>query len=215
MKKIILILFFFFISFSTINAQSINDYGIKVGLAISNLEWKYNTYPGDELELYWDNELGVTARIYADFFDYSFFNLNCELSYTQKGTKYKIPITTTAQPDGTGEYINVNNKLSYLSIAVMGKFKYDCNSFTPYILLGPQYNYLLNKQIEKGFEIVYDKFSKSNLGITLGIGTEINLTAVTLSVEYRYERDLTNNYESSTIYIRNYSHNILVGIKLS
>ncbi len=33
--------------------------------------------------------------------------------------------------------------------------------------------------------------------------------------EYRYERDLTDNYDKSTLDIKNYSHNILVGIKLN
>lgn len=96
----------------------------------------------------------------------------------------------------------------------MGEVKYESNLFTTYLLIGPRYNNFISKQIEKGFEVVYDNFKKNSFGITIGEGTETKLLPINLLTEYRYERDLTNNYDSSMINIKNYSQSILVGLKL-
>jgi opacity protein-like surface antigen len=83
--------------------------------------------------------------------------------------------------------------------------------FTPYLLLGPQYNYLLSKNVDKDFQIAFDNYNKNSLGITTGAGTEIITGIFNLVIEYRYERDLTNP-SSTGFKMRNYSHNILAGI---
>lgn len=192
--------------------QSIDGYGIKVGWGLTNHSWEYD--PSINVKLDWENNSGITARAFADISFLSFLNVEAEIGYAQKGAKYKIAVTTMTQPDGTGEFININNRLNYLSLSLMGKVKYKLELFTPYIVLGPEYNYLLSKQIEQGFEIVYDKFKKDIFGFTVGIGSEIKLLPVNIIVEYRYSKDLTNNYDSATIDIKNYSHTILIGVEL-
>lgn len=211
MKKFFLILFLILLN-TLIFGQSIDGYGVKIGWGFTNHSWEYN--PSIYGKLDWENNSGVTVRAFADISFSSFLNMEGEIGYAQKGAKYKIAITTITQPDGTGEYRIINNRLNYLSISLMGKVKYNLELFTPYIVLGPEYNYLLNKQIEKGFEVVYDKFKKNIFGFSLGIGSEIKLLSANIIVEYRYSKDLTNNYDSSTIDIKNYSHTLLIGVEL-
>lgn len=211
MKKNQIIIFLFILSGVSIS-QTIDAYGIKLGIGLSNHSWKYNASPGFNLN--WGNNYGITARVFVDISFLSFLNVEGEIGYVPKGTKDKIPITTASQPDGTGEYININNRLNYLSISLLAKYKYHLELFTPYIILGPEYNYLLSKQIDQGFEIVYDKFRKNLWGFTVGVGSEIKLMPFNLLIEYRYSRDLTNNYELSTIDIKSYSHTFLIGVCL-
>ena len=211
MKKFFLILFL--ISLNILNyGQSIDGYGVKIGWGFTNHSWEYN--PSTYGKLDWESNSGITARAFADISFLSFLNMEGEIGYAQKGAKYKIAITTISQPDGTGEYRNINNRLDYFSISLMGKVKYNLELFTPYIILGPEYNYLLSKQIAQGFEVVYDKFKKNIFGFSAGIGSEIKLLPVNIIVEYRYSKDLTNNYNSSTIDIKNYSHTFLMGVEL-
>jgi len=211
MKKFIFIFLLFALNIQGFS-QTIDTYGIKLGLALSNHKWEYNTSPSFNLN--WDNNYGITARVFADISFLSFLNMEGEIGYVPKGVKYKIPITTITQPDGTGEYVNVNNKLNYLSISLLAKYKYHLGLFTPYIILGPEFNYLLSKTIDKGFAIVYDQFRKNLWGFTVGVGSEIKLLPINLLIEYRYSRDLTNSYELSTIDIKNYSHTFLIGVCL-
>jgi len=211
MKKFFLILFLFILNITS-NGQSIDGYGIKIGWGITNHSWEYD--PAINVKLDWENNSGITARAFADISFLSFLNVEGEIGYAQKGAKYKIAFTTMSQPDGTGEFRDINNRLNYLSVSILAKYKYNLVLFTPYIVLGPEYNYLLSKQIKPGFEIVYDKFRKNVFGYSAGIGTEIKLLPVNIIVEYRFSQDLTNNYDSSTINIKNYSHTFLIGIEI-
>lgn len=79
----------------------------------------------------------------------------------------------------------------------------------------PQLNILLNKKIEKGWEVVFNTFKENNIGLSFGAGTEINnLFSIVILLEYRYETDFMDNYDSPNINIKNYSHVILLGIKI-
>ena len=193
------------------NAQIIFDYGLKLGVGISNQSWDYQA----DVNLEFDNKIGITPRVFADLFNLSFFQLQSELGYLQKGFEDKVPITTTTQPEGTGEFITVNNRLNYLSFSALAKFKYETEVLSPYLIAGPQLNILLSKEIEKGWEVVFDKFKQNNIGISIGVGSEIkNVLPISIFFEYRYERDFIDNYDSPNIGIKNYSHVILLGVKL-
>jgi len=193
------------------NAQILSSYGFKLGVGISNQSWDYHA----DVNMDWKNKIGISPRIFADFLNYSFFQLEGEIGFLKKGFEDKVPITTMTQPDGTGEYITVNNGLNYLIISVLAKLKYKLGMFSPYIIVGPQFNLLLSKNIQKGWGVVLDKFKENNIGISVGVGSEIkNILPISILVEYRYERDFIDNYDSPNIDIKNYSHVILLGIKI-
>ncbi|MDP2364085.1 MAG: outer membrane beta-barrel protein [Ignavibacteria bacterium] len=211
MKRVFLIIFLFLLNIIN-NSQSIDGYGVKVGLGLTNHSWQYDSSIDGKLD--WENNSGIAVKAFADIVLLSFLQVESEIGYIQKGAKYKIAVTTIYQPDGNGEYININNRLNYFSISLMAKLKYNSDLFSPYLLLGPEYNYLLNKQIDKGFEVVYDKFKKNAFGFTVGFGSEVKLLPINIIVEYRYSRDFTNNYESYLIEIKNYSHTFLIGVRI-
>ena len=194
-----------------IKSQVISGYGLKLGAAISNQSWNYQT----DINLDLDNKIGFSPRIFADFLNFPFIELEGEIGYSQKGFKDKVLIRTTSQPLGTGNYITENNKLNYLIFAALAKLKIESGNLTPYIIIGPQLNILMSKNLEKGWEVIFDKFKNNNFGLSLGAGTEIkNIFPISILVEYRFERDLIDNYDSPNIDIKNYSHVILLGIKI-
>ena len=63
MKKIQIIIFLFILSGVSIS-QTIDAYGIKLGIGLSNHSWKYNASPGFNLN--WGNNYGITARVFVD-----------------------------------------------------------------------------------------------------------------------------------------------------
>lgn len=204
MNKLFLILFVILIIPQNFS-QSIAGYGIKMGWGFTNHSWEYK--PSSNGTLDWDNNSGVTARAFADFSFSSLLNVECEIGYAQKGAEYKIFRDNEL-------YRDIRSRLNYLSVSLMGKIKYNSASFVPYIILGPEYNYLLNKQIDQVFESDYDKLKRDIFGFSIGIGTETKLLPVNIIVEYRYSGDLTNSSDISATEIKNYSHSILIGMKL-
>ena len=210
MKTSILILILITLSIN-IKSQIIYGYGLKLGASISNQSWNYLT----DINLDLKNEYAISPRVFADFLDYTFFELEGEVGFLQKGFEDKVLIKTTTQPLGTGEYLTENNKLNYLIFAALAKLKIESGIFTPYIIIGPQLNLLISKNLEYGWEIIFDKFKNNNLGLSLGAGIEIkNIFPISILVEYRFERDLMDNYDSPNIDIKNYSHVILFGVKI-
>ena len=211
MKSLLIIIFLATFIFNA-NAQIISSYGFKLGVGISNQSWHYQS---DLLNFDWKDKIGITTRIFADFLSISFFNVEGEIGYLRKGFKDKVPITSESQPDGTGEYITTNNSLDYLNISALAKFKYDMEIFTPYVVVGPQLNLLLNRSVEQVWEDFFDKFKDYNIGLSIGVGSELKITLpITILLEYRYERDFLDNYKVPNIDIKNYSHVILLGIKI-
>ena len=210
MRKLFIVLLFI-LSISTY-AQIIPSYGLKIGLGITNHSWEYE--PPINSKLDWDNNYGVTIRAFADVAFNNIIVAEGEIGYSQKGIRKTIPVTTVQNPDGIGESIDVTNKLNYLSLSLIGKIKIETDLFSPFILIGPQYNRLLSSNIAKGFEVVYDHFEKDIFSITVGLGSEFKIFSINALLEYRYERDINNNSKLSTIDIKNYSHTILVGIIL-
>ncbi len=201
------------LTFFTINSngQIISNYGIKLGLGMSNQSWDYQW----SLSNGFKNKIGISPRIFVDFFNSSFFQLEGEIGFLRKGFEEKIPITTVTQPDGTGEFIISNNGLDYLSLSILAKFKFESDSFSPYIIVGPQLNFFINENVGKAFEGFFNNFKGTNIGLSIGAGTEVkNILPITILLEYRYEKDLKDNFDSSFINIKNYSHVILLGIKI-
>lgn len=210
MKTLFMIIFLIAFAFN-IDAQIITNYGLKLGMGISNQSWDYQA----DINSDFDNKVGISPRIFLSFLNIPFFQLQAELGYLQKGFEDKIPITTIVQPDGTGEFITVNNRLNYLSFSALAKLKYENEILTPYIIIGPQLNVLLSKNIEKGWEVVFDSFKENNIGLSIGVGTEIkNVLPISILLEYRYESDFIDNYDSSNINIKNYSHILLLGVQI-
>ncbi|MGE5410639.1 MAG: outer membrane beta-barrel protein [Clostridiales bacterium] len=207
MKKLFLVLCFFLIS-TAANAQLLNGYGIKLGMGITNHTWKFAS---EDFEINWDYNTGMSIRAFADFLDDSNYNIEGEIGYSQKGVKDEYFNMTVENPDPTAH--KYANRLNYVSAAIMGKMKCNIGIFTPYLLLGPQFNYLVSKDVLPMLDVVYNRFKKNIWGYTAGAGSVIRIQNLNLLLEYRFERDFNNNMDVFPIDIKNYSHSVLMGIQ--
>lgn len=207
--KIICAVLCLFLLGTAVKAQLVNGYGIKLGMGITNHSMYYTDY---NIDMNWDYITGLSARAFADFLDFPIFNIEGEIGYSQRGAGNEVFTTGTEDPVPAVKR-KLTNRLDYLSASLMGKAKYNLGMFTPYIVLGPQFNYLAGKDIEFLHVGPYNHFKKSVFGYTAGAGTELKIMSVNFLVEYRFEKDLTNNYDLSALDIKNYSHSVLIGIR--
>ncbi|HEX2868371.1 MAG TPA: porin family protein [Ignavibacteriales bacterium] len=208
MKRSLVVLCLLIVT-SAINAQTLSGYGLKLGLGITNSKWGVKSSDTESDQGYIS---GFSARAFADFLNYPFFNVEGELGFSQKGMKESIMTITVEDPDGS--HRTLINRLNYVSASVMGKLKYTKGIFTPYLLAGPQFNYLASYDVDALVKPIYDRFEKSLWGYTVGMGSAFKLEGYNLLIEYRFEKDFTNNFEYYELYVKNYSHTFLIGVEL-
>jgi len=208
MFKKIIFLFISIIFISTsIQAQLIRSYGIKVGGSLAKQVWDYST----NYNLEADNRFGLNIGGFVEFLDIPFLSVVAEADYSQKGMEYTGTVHTTSYPSGITK--TFNNRIDYLSLFLMGKLRYNLVLFSPYLLVGPRVDIELGKNVETEFSSAYDDFKKGNVGLTIGVGTElIKVLPLSLLAEFRYNYDLTNVYSENGVDVKNQSFDFLIGI---
>ena len=213
MKKFVFFMFCFMILVNSHSSgQIINGYGVKLGVTSAYQNWDYKVTYMNGFDS--DKRLGINAGMFLEFLNSPFFSINAEIDYNQKGMKKEVAMTSISFPEGTGEYKTDNNRIDYLTFALLGKLSHKTSLFKPYIFAGPRMDLQINKSVSKGWEDVFDKMKKNVYGISFGIGTEMTeILPITLLAEIEYNYDFTDVYETDNLVINNNSFDVKLGVK--
>lgn len=190
-------------------AQLRRSYGIKIGTVAANETWSEIT--GD-----WNTKdrWGFTADAYAEIPLSRFLSAQGEIQYTQKGMSLSVPVTTASQPDGSGQYYTISPRIDYISIPLLAILRIPLTPVTPYILVGPRFDFLISNNAD-GLGAVVDNFDRMDYGLTVGAGVELDsLLPFGLLAEFRYNPNSYDSYQSAGQSVRNRSLDFLVGIRL-
>ena len=204
MMKILFSILFVLFFFQNIEAQIISKYGIKSGLTISSLKWESNPY------FKFENKNGFNLGIFAEFLDYSFFNIVAELNYVQKGFVLKTEITSFEHPEGTGEFRTHPSQTDYLNSTILGKIKLSQSDFRPYFIVGTKFDFEIYNN-DKIF-IIQDDFAKFIPGLKVGLGTEFTISKLNFLTELLYDANFIELYEENNLNISSSSIDIRLGI---
>lgn len=187
-------------------SQPIRTIGMKVGAVFASQTWNYATIPDLDTQRRWGIDLGF----YLEWLNMPVFSFSTEIHYVQKGMKESLPITTEQNPDGTGEYLTRSPRVDYFSIPILAKARLNDGQFTPYVIVGPRVDFLLQTKGE-GFQAVLEKFDKVDFGGTIGIGAEIrSFESIQLGIEFRFNPSLKDGYSSQFLQVRNSSLEFLL-----
>jgi hypothetical protein len=208
---------------SEISGQIINSYGLKVGFTSS---WQNEFIGGEKLNGL-DNKSSINVGFYAEWFKSSWYSINTELNFSQKGVKTEIPFTSIEYPDGTGEYLRSNMRLNYLSISILPNIYTEIEKVRFYAFTGPRIDIELSKSIyvsgpepyrtyySSGFEKNFDNYKSLQFGFTIGLGFQLKeLFPFSIGLEARYNPDISKVYETKNAYIKNNSMDFLLTIGL-
>ncbi len=207
-KKIILLAFAFLFVLCKTEAQVIKSYGVKIALTSAAQEW--NVAQVGKMDVKKRN--GINFAAYTEWLDIPFFSVVTQLEYAQRGMIYEGIETSDSGPQIIRR-VNVNNRVDYFSIPVVGKFTFPIGKFSPFITCGPRIDILLGYQSDAHFSQFYDKFNISNVGATISIGSEVHdLMQLDLSLEARYNFDFADSYSIDPFTIRNNSLDIWFGV---
>lgn len=191
-------------------AQLKRTYGFKIGAVGANESW--TGVAGFDWKT--DTRWGFTAAVYAEVPLWKFLSAQGEIQYTQKGMSFSIPVTTASQPDGSGQYYTISPRIDYISVPLLAKLLIPLTTVTPYVLVGPRFDFLLSRYPD-GLDQVVNNFDKMDYGLTLGAGVELNsLFPFGLLAEFRYNPNAYDSYQSGSQSVSNRSMDFLVGIRL-
>jgi hypothetical protein len=202
-------------------AQLISGYGVKAGLNASTTNFDFfvaNT--ASEVKLFDSKRrIGFNVAIFAEWLKKSSFSLLTQAEYAQRGY--------IRDQDATGSLgaVSLEARLDYVSIPLLAKWQGSNPTLSPFIIFGPRFDFLINRQ-EELFQspetdprldlidetaIGYtDVLNDRALGGTIGMGVATNKI---LFVEVRYNFDFSDNVESEFIKAKNSAIDLWVGFK--
>jgi hypothetical protein len=186
MKFFMIVSVFLFLYFQNSPAQVIKNYGLLAGFSSANQE--YIGIPPESFDL--KPRGGILIGIFSEFFNTSNYSLLTQIEYTQRGTSFD---GVTTDPVGNSFNETYYSRMDYLSFPISGKFFLKELRYSPYLIAGLRYDYLLGFE-SFSLEPVYDNFKKSIFGAQFGIGLEfIKLIVLDFALEIRYNLDFTNS----------------------
>ena len=165
--------------------------------------------------------------LYAEWLDVPFFSVVTEAGYVQRGFTETMELRDLDNaPAGTAEG---TSRLDYLTTAALGTVSIPVLGGRPYLIAGPRLDVLVNQApgafgfgasevegisedliLESG---VPDHFESPAFGITVGAGITLpRVLPARLSLEARYDRDITDSTSAVPAETRNNAVTVMLGV---
>ena len=194
------------------NAQLLKNFGVKLAFTSASQTYDYPNPPWPGFGPDVSRRIGVNAAIYAEWLNVPFFSVVTQIEYAQRGMAQQIAITGDSP-----EIIRMEtryNRLDYVSLPIFLKVSVPTEVVSPYVLLGPRVDLLLSYRDE--FVIgrsIYADFKKMTWGGEAGVGLEFNkLLPGSVCLEFRYNVDFMNSYDTDVLKVRNNAYDIWLGV---
>jgi len=166
------------------------QFGVKVGLNLANV----STDPEPEgVSFDAVTKFGVGGIMLYPLSEV--LDLQVEAMYLLKGSK--------AEFDFFGTVFESELNLAYLSVPVMVRYNLGSEDTSPYIVVGPEFGFLLSAKVKVDDieEDLKDDFKSLDLGLNIGAGVSMDMGTTPMFVEVRYSLGLSNiedNDDSTT-----------------
>ena len=192
---------------SAAHAQTLQGYGVKAGVVIANQDFDY----AEDLDFHTKNRVGFNFGVYVEWLNLPHLSLLTEAHYVQKGM-----IIENIVNNEFGERIGIKEfdyRVDYLSVPILVKISVNSQGFSPYLIAGPRFDFLLGYDSPGGGSL-YDQFKDLDTGADIGIGLESNTEPLKILLEFRYSPDFSNAYKTDLLKVKNNSFEILIGLEL-
>jgi hypothetical protein len=206
-----LILFILFLAATPIFCQL--KYGFKAGLTSSDQTWE--VVPRFAKSISIDSRKGINLGVFAEFSDNKYTGVIIEANFRQKGANIYLDYT---DKDTSGQTIlpkNLEHKLSYLNLSLLGKLKYEIKFFTPYLIAGLKTDYQLSSKLDDpDIGYIASETTSQIWGVVIGGGFEIkDLLPFTILAEFRTELDFNKLYVEDKFQFKSNMMEFRLGVK--
>lgn len=176
------LIFLLVFSSSVVQSQSVEHFGLKVGVVSSNsVVTASGSYYGS---MYKDSRVSGSFSFFAQFLKSEFYKFEIELGYKQEGAEDKIPVTTVENPDGSGQHITLDHAYDFISLNLSFQPKFESEDISLYGIIAPTLNYMIKN---RDMVIHDEEITKLVLGYIIGLGFQPkNLMKGKLFVEVKF-----------------------------
>ena len=191
-KSICLSFFLLILSGAISKAQFIKGFGATGGATFSNQKWFVSNPESAFKKKY---KAGANGSIFMEYIDHKYYRMITELQYNMKGAKENSDILSGFRY--TANYISFNNFF---------KIRQELYDVTPYALVGPRVEFLLNSNVPG--------MRPAHVTASGGIGMEFLYTRPwIIFAEVQYNPDVMKARNADVLKIRQNAWEIRVGLK--
>ena len=199
-------------SFTGLSGQFPAAMGAKGGLALANQSYKLSAI---------DHKLetqaigGAVFTLFAEAFRGPRLSFQFDLGYAGKGSSTTTHSVTVDHLEGDRIRINegdpVRSRFHYLTLLPQARYRFGLSGLTPYLLLGPRVDFLLDYSSESEYPL--ESQNHTVLGLSLGAGLEYPLQKTGLFAEVQYQPDLSPVSDQDALLINNNILSLTLGIR--
>ena len=214
--KIKLIILLMLISTGLSYSQIIKGIGIKSGFTLSNQYWEDTKFSYDYNFV---TTPGYYEAITIDFISKEYWELSADLGIYQSGSKSEISPFSGFTYETLKDF---NFKFGFITLSPVAKFKIPINSFTPYLLVAPRFDYY-NADVSNKFANSFQSTIRKPIwGFTVGEGVAYKIKNFSLFAEYQFfysfnylmdEPATYPNYYVTRDKVKTNTHVISLGLK--
>jgi hypothetical protein len=197
-----------FVLYFSVSANNfIKPFGINIGIGQSNEGFGNGNY-GENPYTY-NSKFSFSTLISYETLRAKYFSLIPMIGYSKKGADK----TTNVIGRNIIMHLSENRNSDYLEFDLFFKPKYNFQSFTPFILIGPRFDYLLNRNIKTNYyyEIdsniqnynITDISTKFIYGLSLGMGISFHFVNVNISPFTKIDWDLMSSSSNGYFLVDN------------
>lgn len=173
-------------------AQFIKGFGATLGATFSKQNWQQQI---PSLEVKQKYKAGANGSLFVEYIDHKYYRMISELQYNMKGAK-----------ESRDTLSGFKYKANYISFNNFFKIRQELYDVTPYALIGPRVEFLLNSNIPTMRTV--------HLTASGGIGMEFLYTRPWIFfAEVQYNPDVMRARNADILMIRQNAWEIRAGIK--
>src|SRR5450759_2255703 len=160
--RILLQSFFIALLASSISAQVVRSYGLKVGAVQAEQHWEYTPQSGlsnSGISPIW----GIDAGVFIELFNFPMFSFLTEINYIEKGRT--LTVLESIPANNEQGFIDLGlrdfkNRFIYISIPFLVKLRAENETVIPYFAAGIRFDHLVSYVSTN----VSDQFHKNEIG---------------------------------------------------
>jgi len=211
-KLAISILILMFAGSLTADGQFIGSMGVKAGITLAIQRHHFTPI---DYSMETEPIVGPTAGIFMELFRKKRFSFQLDLAYVPKGSKTTTESITVNHLENDRVVENQGDltisNFNYMVASPMVRFRFGKNKISPYLMLGPRFDYLLNYKTDSDHPL--EEQNSFLLGINFSAGVEYSLGNLGFFGEVQYQADLQPVTGQDPLLINNFALLFNLGIR--
>lgn len=213
-KRALIVAFCLLAGTLVLHGQKLSGFGLKGGLSLANQSIRFTP-----IDFQMDTKAiqGMALALFVETFKGQHFSFQFDVAYAVKGSSTSTHSVTVNHLDNDRIVVNegeeVSSRFHYLSLIPLARYRFELEQLSPYVLLGPRVDFLLNYGTESEYPL--ESQSHTILGLTAGGGLEFRVQSLGVFAEFLYQPDLSPVSNQEPLLINNNMLSVSLGIRFS